>query len=592
MKKSSLTTAVVAGLAGAAGLVNVSNAVNVNPDGLGQVLIYPYYTVNADNATLISVVNTTNDVKAVKVRFLEGRNSQEVLDFNLYLSPFDVWTGAVHDLGDSNGPAVMTTDDRSCTVPYFWQERQDAGGNAGINQGNYSGFFKNFEYALNNDDGGPYGLDRTREGHLEMIEMGRVVDDGDDLASAGVSVEAVDPTLGDTGGELAWAALHVAGVPNDCQALVDAFRVVEGVAGQWEPNFGDVSTDIDEPNGGLFGGAEIANALQGTNLSYNADALEGFYQLSNEVTGLVQNLHTNPGSVSPSLEDAEDLNGTGVAQAIVFDNGTLVTLDFDRGLDAVSAAFMHNQVYNEYVTSPGAGASSEWVMTFPTKRLHIEDTLTWQERRPFTVDYDGHPSTPAGACEPVELAFWDREEQFPGALEGSTGVCPSPLPPEGCNPTTNVPGPRLCWEATVLTFNQAQDIIDNEESNILGARYATNFELVDTYLPSGLPSPTATTFHTGWIRLDFYTDGIDNSTGGLGSDGVNDHSMLSLPEAGGGLNLVEGLPVTGFWAAEYVNGELSEGVVANYSGLHKHRADRNGYGVDTDGVTPTGFAWS
>ena len=98
MKKNSLTTALLAGLAGAAGLATTAHAVNLNPDGLGQALIYPYYGVNSGNQTIISVVNTANDVKAVKVRFLESRNSREVIDFNLYLSPFDVWTGSVFAL--------------------------------------------------------------------------------------------------------------------------------------------------------------------------------------------------------------------------------------------------------------------------------------------------------------------------------------------------------------------------------------------------------------------------------------------------------------------------------------------------------------
>ena len=53
---------------------------------------------NAFN-TYVSVVNTTDVVKVVKVRFREGKNSREVLDFNLYLSPNDVWTGAVIPAG-------------------------------------------------------------------------------------------------------------------------------------------------------------------------------------------------------------------------------------------------------------------------------------------------------------------------------------------------------------------------------------------------------------------------------------------------------------------------------------------------------------
>ena len=72
MKRNSLTTAVVAGIAGVAGFAGLANAVDLNPDGLGQVLIYPYYTVNKNQDSLFTVVNTTGIGKAVKVRFLES----------------------------------------------------------------------------------------------------------------------------------------------------------------------------------------------------------------------------------------------------------------------------------------------------------------------------------------------------------------------------------------------------------------------------------------------------------------------------------------------------------------------------------------
>src|SRR5690625_7089197 len=117
MKRNSLTTAILAGLTGVAGMAGVANAVNVNPDGLGQDLLYPYYTAREGNDTLISVVNTTDQAKTVKVRFLEALNSQALLDFNLYLSPYDVWTTAVTDLvGDQPG---MCTTDNYCKVPLF-----------------------------------------------------------------------------------------------------------------------------------------------------------------------------------------------------------------------------------------------------------------------------------------------------------------------------------------------------------------------------------------------------------------------------------------------------------------------------------------
>src|SRR5262252_8053619 len=109
MKRTSLTTAVIAGLAGVAGISNMANAVFLNPDGLGSVLVYPYYTVNGGNGTLLSVVNTTDEGKAVKVRFLEAYNSREVLDFNLYMSPFDVWVAVVANNGAA-GASVCTND--------------------------------------------------------------------------------------------------------------------------------------------------------------------------------------------------------------------------------------------------------------------------------------------------------------------------------------------------------------------------------------------------------------------------------------------------------------------------------------------------
>src|SRR6185369_14325779 len=65
--------AALAGL-GALGATGVAQAVSVNPDGLGQVLIYPYYTVrtvptglvgsDAAYNSLLSVVNSTSSAKA------------------------------------------------------------------------------------------------------------------------------------------------------------------------------------------------------------------------------------------------------------------------------------------------------------------------------------------------------------------------------------------------------------------------------------------------------------------------------------------------------------------------------------------------
>jgi len=552
MKKTNLTTAVVAGLVGAAGLVNVSNAVNLNPDGVGQVLIYPYYTIENNLVTAISVVNTTNEVKAVKVRFLEGRNSQEVLDFNLYMSPFDVWTGSVIPAGDGTAAGRLVTRDTSCTVPLirFPGDGYDAVEPRGAVTAATEGLrFQNFEYAANNKDVGPFGLDRTRTGHLEMIEMGSVT-------NATLRTAAIH-----TGGSATAAAR-----PANCMALVNAFRIINNVPGFW---VNDTIVGIASPNGGLFGAAMMVNVGEGTVLTYNADALQGFYTLN----GPGLNLHTDPGDTFPNLSQAN--NGGGLATAVIFDPNTpsqIVTLDFISGTpNAVTAVFMHNEIYNEYAVGGAASLASEWVITHPTKRLHIRQA-TVEGRRPFTRQYSAVGGVVIGACEPVTVNFWDREERTPGTGTISTGVCPSPLPPQGCNPADEIPGTALCWETNVFTFNQFERRNNNQPSAILGATYYENFETAANFDALGAPS-TNERFGAGWARLNFF---LPDTTQAI--PGINAHRLLSLPEAGG-VNMVEGLPVTGFYAIKGTNANAQPGLLAQYSGLFSHRGDRVGFTV-------------
>ena len=97
MKKNILSLAVAASVAGA----SAQAAMYLNPEGTGQVLLFPYYNAEGSNETSIHIVNTTNDAKAVKVRILEYVNSQEVLDFNLYMSAEDHFSFTIY--GDPNG---------------------------------------------------------------------------------------------------------------------------------------------------------------------------------------------------------------------------------------------------------------------------------------------------------------------------------------------------------------------------------------------------------------------------------------------------------------------------------------------------------
>lgn len=517
MRKNALSNAILAGVAGVAGLASVANAVNLNPDGLGEVLIYPYYTVNNNLNTLVSVVNTTDVGKAVKVRFLEGRNSREVLDFNLYLSPFDVWTAAVFGLTDT-GAGNLLTDDNSCTVPAIK-------GNTGLPalpDGRRYVPFVNFQYTGANDESGPNTLDRTREGHFEMIEMGEV----NDITEDSLTAITHDST----------------GVPDNCAQVRNAW-----IAASANPYWvADANTDITPPAGGLFGTGSIVDVLNGKFYAYNADAVDAFSAI---------NLHTSPANLAPSLASAN--TSPGLAQAIVFSNGTLITADYPsaQAIDAVSAVFSHDALFNEFVTLDGGAAASEWVITFPTKNRYV-DFAAGPAIAPFTRYFPKSSTLPnpnplgitvGAAPVDVNLTVFNREEgpTIAGCVDPSDPACLpfSPLPPAG-----TVTTPQLLWETNVITFNQFDSITAG--SSIFGSTLVANVDAAGIGVTEG------------WMRLGLYD--------AVGPLLITNH--ISRPDAAA--NSFFGLPATGFWAVGFTNGEASPGVLANYSGLYRHKGSR------------------
>ncbi|MCW8925428.1 MAG: hypothetical protein OQJ84_04150 [Xanthomonadales bacterium] len=529
MNRKNLTAAVLAGLAGAAGIVGSAQAVNINPDGLGQVLIYPYYTVNGGNTTLLSVVNTTENAKAVKVRFKEGKNSREVLDFNLYLSAYDVWAAAIKNV---DGTPTLRVADNSCTVPYLY-----------MNEGSKQPFLV---YGMNDltDEDAFGSIDRAKEGYFEMIEMGTI--------------------LSET--TTAWAVTHVDGVPPyddedpddyPCKTVVDAWTITNdltGAGGYWiDADDGDPDHDLTLPSGGLFGGASIVNVQAGAMYSYDAKALNGFTD-----GRLLGTLHGEPGNSYPGL------NSGNVEDAVVFtdDGQVFYSETFDRGVDAVSFVFMHDAIMNEYTTEAAVGAATEWVMTFPTKSFYTyaQESGSTPPVAPFVSSWDTDDEE---SCEPVILdTIYDRNEQTIPTFDPSGNPIPpivSPLPPEATvTPDPYVPF-ELCYEVSVIEFGPGE----GDATGVLGS---VNFHNID--------NETSLMFEHGWARLDMFNYKTDNDANGV----PEDNQRLEL----GGL---EGLPVTGFAVQAFQNAFLGDGadVLANYGGIFQHKATRSmgslgGYG--------------
>src|SRR5699024_2241133 len=215
--------------------------------------------------------------KAVKIRFIEALNSREVLDFNIYMSPYDVWAGGI--TGDAGGGAKLVFSDTTCTAPYLLETK---GGEQP---------FLTAEFT----DGGPTGPERTLSGYVEVMEMGNLT--GPAAAAATRTSAAVPPPSGSAGSN----ADTVCGLFQE--------RWIDGTAsngtGEW---LADSELDLEAPSGGLFGAGAVINVAEGTMFGYNATAIDGFWS-----PGRVS--HTNPQSLSPSLLDA-DRNST------VFVNGS------------------------------------------------------------------------------------------------------------------------------------------------------------------------------------------------------------------------------------------------------------------------------
>jgi len=528
MKRKTLTTAVLAGLTGVAGMVGVSNAVNINPDGLGQVLIYPYYTARGGNSTLISVVNTTDQAKSLKIRFLEGRNSREVLDFNIYMSAFDVWTGAIRAVDDAEG-AELAIADRTCTVPDFVRNSDDG---VGIVP------FVEFEFSDNGGvtpervDGAGTTRERTESGYIEIIEMGTLVDDTEGSATA------VTHVLGDAGGE-----------PANCQQLVDAWTTLEN--GDPLPDgtsywIEDPEVDHEAPSGGVFGSASIINVGEGTLLSYNAEAIDNW---STAIT------HTAPEFTTPRI-----ISG-GVNTSAVFISGSqdVDVRTWFNSRDALNAILMNNQVLNEYALSPNTDSLTEWVLTFPTKRFHVDTRIVTDPIPPFSVLFEE-----GSACEPITFNIWDREEVE--LQDDPEGVSPPEQSPQPPGPPPTIDTFDLCFESNVVRFVREgagdNDQVDGDTpdtqpgaTEILGE---PNFTTL--FVP---PS-----FISGWAQFNFDPEEID--------PGLGFPATARRISSADGVDYV-GLPVVGFQASTVTNSTLvvdGNQVLSNYGGAFRHRGSR------------------
>ncbi len=114
MKKKLIAVGIAATLGAMSGVA--SAAMTINNGGLGNITVVPYYSAQNGNNTLLSITNTdTVNGKVVKVRFRGAEWSDDVFDFQVFLSPGDVWVGAVVKNGSVAN--LDASGDNTCTLP-------------------------------------------------------------------------------------------------------------------------------------------------------------------------------------------------------------------------------------------------------------------------------------------------------------------------------------------------------------------------------------------------------------------------------------------------------------------------------------------
>jgi len=514
LNKASLTGIGVA--VGAAFAVQPAVAqTTVSDDGQGSAIVIPYYTVNDGWQTLVNLTNTSENSIVVKFRLHESRNSRDVLDFNIALSPQDVWTATIQQSA-AGRPELITTD-RSCTIPI---SVRDNGAEAS-------------ELAYSDEFADHTGTDgdvvRTREGYIKVLVMGETAESG--------SANGDDPD------DIAWAAEHVDGEPRDCNYVnssfarrsaefdADGINTVPGLDS--DGMGGTVQTGSGSPLARL-GSVDAAGENEST-VGYGdittGNPLKANVSLVNQTTGRaagVTSLHIEGYGVGQNFVTAQQFPW--FLEPTIASSNALWTLD---GVDALIAGISATQIKNEWSSNANTGAVSEWVVNFPTKRFEDdvdEDNIqaacsAWRNDNAGAGVPDGTGITQSmndagdndtgGVCAPelfgtgtfqdgdngiapivVNYDIFDREEG--GVQVALDGPVVSPAPP----PEVTID--NLPYEVNVVKIGR--DV--SSATSVLGSPVARSVET------NGLQSNA----NSGWLLATF--DGDDANAPGSNSDAV------------------------------------------------------------------------
>jgi hypothetical protein len=395
MKKHIIALGVAAAMGGFAGTASAqsANTLEFNPLGVGHILIVPYFSTQDGNVSALNIVNTdTVNGKAIKVRFRGASNSDDIYDFQVFLSPSDVWTAGISR--GSDGRSMLATTDKSCTLPFnvngsFIVDRVATAAQAGD---------RNAE---------------TREGYIEVLNMGDIYDGG-----AGTNSRA-----------LYNATKHVSGVAPCTTSVLSAITRENS------------ATYLRNPTTGLMANWTIINTTRVVAYSGEAAAIEA-RNASTGVTGTgaivywdQRSTGISPADAAANTADPLLVGSSPWVSPARYDLPDLST-PYTAGTSTptvqaweLSNAIAARQIVGEFYNLASVGAATDWVVSFPTRRYFAAVRYTGSGAPAPVYNssslniYFNSGNTEMGSvsgagrafqlCQRFGLnavAFWDREE--------------------------------------------------------------------------------------------------------------------------------------------------------------------------------------
>ena len=433
----------------------------------GDLALVPYYTVRNEWVTGLHIVNTSARTQVVKLRFRRATDGLGALDFNVVLSPRDVYAGFLS--ATANSDIVWSSPDSTCTVPA-------SSGNRLVMPAIYRA-----------------GAD---SGYVEVIAMGTPSDEQQPIAVAAASASSA--TAGAAVGSTGTSA---AGSPRDCAALrsnffADGAGTVTGATTRTtKQGVQDHATtwqreNAASPNAVLKAGGRSTYERSG-------NALKVSYFIRDNATGIefgdnavsIRDFLGAPAITNQQYSvlsgdlngfDFPDLNGGVPLSSAPPPGGSARVIQ--RGLfNALRASNVLgvNAIVNEWSANPANGVEMNWVVTLPGQytMLRLPQYAAALASTSSATAGAGHPAprvtsagqlTPATVCPrqtilatgtasaiaecdyrdlPVELVFtaYNREQRADTVIPTAELVV-SPTTP------TTMPKTYLPQVANVITF--------------------------------------------------------------------------------------------------------------------------------------------